>query len=108
MAPKIQGLLFLGQNGVGRMPYFEVVGFKVSLDSNGDRTDLEIWRRKIKAHDADLARIKGEKWERRNFLKSCIDDHVIEVRPIPIRDPKPIVPIQRPPVCRVSAKHLYA
>ena len=87
------------------MPYFEVVGFKgsLALDSNGDRRiEREVWRRKVKAPDIELARVKGEKWGRRNFLKSRIDDHVIEVRPIPTRDPKPIHPIQRPSVCRVS------
>jgi hypothetical protein len=80
--------------------YFEVVGLKVSLDSNGDRTVWEIWRRKVKAQDADMARVKSKRWERRNFLKSCRDDHTIEVRPIPIR--KPVVPIQRLLVSRVS------
>lgn len=82
------------------MPYFEVVGLKVSLDSNGDRSDQAVWRQKIKARDPDQARVKGEKWERRNFLKNHIDDHTIEVKPIPTR--KAVIHIQRPAICRVS------
>lgn len=102
MAPKIQGLFILGQKGVGRMPYFEVVGFKGSLDSNGDRRiEREVWRRKVKAPDAELSRVKGEKWMRYNFLKSHIDNYRIETRPMPIRK-RPIISIQRPSVCRVA------